>query len=65
MPVGVAPGIGEVLGTKQGQPRFRWGRAVVAGGLAGTIGEIPSDIALGVRNQGWAMLPQLGTCSSF
>jgi hypothetical protein len=38
MPVGVAVGIGGVLGTKQAQPRFRWGRAVVAGGLAGTIG---------------------------
>jgi len=38
MPVGVVLGIARVLGTKQRQPRFRWSRAVVAGGLAGTIG---------------------------
>jgi uncharacterized membrane protein YagU involved in acid resistance len=37
MPVGIVLGIGGGLGTKQGQPGFRWGRAVVAGGLAGTI----------------------------
>ena len=38
MPVGVVLGIAGVFGTKQRQPRFRWGRAIVAGGLAGTIG---------------------------
>src|SRR5215471_12028348 len=37
MPVGVVLGIAG-LGTKQRQPRFRWSRAVVGGGLAGTIG---------------------------
>src|SRR5260370_31912560 len=38
MPVGVVLGIRGGLRTKEGQPQFRWGRAVVAGGLAGTIG---------------------------
>jgi len=38
MPVGVALGIRGVLRTGQAQPRFSWGRAIVAGGLAGTIG---------------------------
>jgi len=37
MPVGVALGIRGVLRTGQAQPRFSWGRAIVAGGLAGTI----------------------------
>jgi len=37
MPVGVALGILGILRPRQGQARFRWGRAVVAGGLAGTI----------------------------
>src|SRR5258708_24273341 len=38
MPVGVVLGVRGSLRTKKGQPQFRWGRAVVAGGLAGTIG---------------------------
>jgi hypothetical protein len=38
MPVGVVLGIRGGLRTREGQPEFRWGRAVVAGGLAGTIG---------------------------
>ena len=38
MPVGVVLGIRGGLRTNEGQPQFRWGRAVVAGGLAGTIG---------------------------
>src|SRR5258708_15015503 len=38
MPVGVVLGIRGGLRTKEGPPQFRWGRAVVAGGLAGTIG---------------------------
>jgi hypothetical protein len=38
MPVGVVLGIAGGLGTKQRQSRFCRGRAVVAGGLAGTIG---------------------------
>ena len=37
MPVGVALGILGSLRPRQGQARFRWGRAVVAGGVAGTI----------------------------
>src|SRR5215831_10353369 len=37
MPVGVVLGIRGGLRTKQAQPQFRWGRALVAGGLAGTI----------------------------
>ena len=37
MPVGVVLGIRGGLRTKQEQPQFRWGRAIVAGGLAGTI----------------------------
>jgi uncharacterized membrane protein YagU involved in acid resistance len=37
MPVGVVLGIRGVLRTGQAQPRFSWGRAIVAGGLAGTI----------------------------
>jgi len=38
MPVGVVLGIRGGLRTKEGGPQFRWGRAIVAGGLAGTIG---------------------------
>src|SRR5215469_13144978 len=37
MPVGVVLGIRGGLRPNQGQQQFRWGRAVVAGGLAGTI----------------------------
>src|ERR1700751_2880227 len=37
MPVGVVLGVRGSLRPKQGQQQFRWGRAVVAGGLAGTI----------------------------
>jgi hypothetical protein len=37
MPVGIVLGIGGGLRPREGQARFRWGRAVVAGGLAGTI----------------------------
>src|SRR5215831_3957280 len=37
MPVGVVLGIAGALGAKQRQSRFRWGRAVMAGGLAGAI----------------------------
>src|SRR5271166_2280464 len=45
MPVGVVLGIRGGLRTNEGQPQFRWGRAVVAGGLAGTIG--------GLAFRGW------------
>jgi hypothetical protein len=38
MPAGVVLGIRGGFRAKEGQPQFRWGRAVVAGGLAGTIG---------------------------
>ena len=37
MPVGVVLGVRGGLRPEQGQQQFRWGRAVVAGGLAGTI----------------------------
>ncbi len=37
MPVGVVIGVRGVLRSKQTQLEFRWGRAIVAGGLAGTI----------------------------
>jgi len=37
MPVGVILGIRGGLCRTPSQPRFRWGRAVVAGGIAGTI----------------------------
>ena len=37
MPVGVVLGIRGGMQPREGQLRFRWGRAVVAGGLAGTI----------------------------
>jgi uncharacterized membrane protein YagU involved in acid resistance len=37
MPVGMVLGVCEVLRGKQSQPQFRWGRAIVAGGLAGAI----------------------------
>lgn len=36
MPVGVVLGIRGSLRRNEGPPQFRWGRAVVAGGLAGT-----------------------------
>jgi hypothetical protein len=45
MPVGVTLGILGSLRPRQGQARFRWGRAVVAGGVAGTIS--------GVAFSGW------------
>jgi uncharacterized membrane protein YagU involved in acid resistance len=37
MPVGVVLGVRGILRARQAQPQFRWGRAIVAGGLAGTI----------------------------
>ncbi|HLY97823.1 MAG TPA: hypothetical protein VKT33_02035 [Candidatus Angelobacter sp.] len=37
MPVGVALGILRSLRQKSAEPRFHWGRAIVAGGFAGTI----------------------------
>jgi hypothetical protein len=37
MPVGLVLGIRGGFLSKEGQPRFRWGRAIVAGGFAGTI----------------------------
>jgi hypothetical protein len=38
MPVGVTLGIWEEAHSKTQQPKFSWGRAIVAGGLAGTLG---------------------------
>src|ERR1700741_1863892 len=40
MPVGVALGIRRALCSKAGQLQFRLGRAIVAGGLAGTLGGV-------------------------
>jgi len=37
MPVGIVLGVRGGIRTRQAQPHFRWGRALVAGGLAGTI----------------------------
>ena len=37
MPVGVVLGVRGILRARRAQPQFRWGRAIVAGGLAGTI----------------------------
>ena len=37
MPVGLVLGIRGSFRSEEGQPRFRWGRAIVAGGLAGMI----------------------------
>src|SRR5262249_8101617 len=37
MPVGLVLGSRGSFLSKESQPRFRWGRAIVAGGLAGTI----------------------------
>ncbi len=38
MPAGVSLGIWCALHPRAAQPKFNWGRAIVAGGLAGTIG---------------------------
>jgi hypothetical protein len=38
MPVGVALGIWRGLRKDGGEPPFRWGRAIVAGGMAGVVG---------------------------
>ena len=38
MPVGIAVGIWGEARARTRQPKFSWGRAVVAGGLAGTLG---------------------------
>jgi len=37
-PAGVSLGIWGALHPKAAQPKFNWGRAIVAGGLAGTVG---------------------------
>jgi hypothetical protein len=56
MPVGVVTGVRGLFRSKQTQPEFRWDRAVVAGGLAGTIA--------GLAFSGWeyagGYLPLLG-----
>ena len=52
MPVGVVLGVRGGLRPKQGQQQFRWGRAVVAGGLAGTIS--------GLAFSGWDI--EVGIC---
>jgi hypothetical protein len=56
MPVGVVLGVRGGLRPKQGQQRFRWGRAVVAGGLAGTI----SGLAFSGWEYAGGYLPLLG-----
>jgi hypothetical protein len=61
MPVGVVAGIRGVLFGRKTQHEFRWGRAVVAGGLAGTIA--------GLVFSGWeyagGYLPLLGGLPDF
>ena len=61
MPVGVVVGVRGAFRSKQAQPKFRWGRAVVAGGLAGTLS--------GLVFSGWeyagGYLPLLGGLPEF
>jgi hypothetical protein len=61
MPVGVVIGVRGVLRRKQAQPQFRWGRAVVAGGLAGTI----SGLAFSGWEYAGGYLPLLGGLPEF
>jgi hypothetical protein len=61
MPVGVVLGVRGGLRPKQGQQRFRWGRAVVAGGLAGTI----SGLAFSGWEYAGGYLPLLGGLPDF
>jgi hypothetical protein len=61
MPVGVVLGIRRGLRPKEGQPQFRWGRAVVAGGLAGTI----SGLAFSSWEFAGGYLPLLGGLPDF
>lgn len=61
MPVGVVIGVRGVLCGKQAQPQFRWGRAVVAGGLAGTI----SGLAFSGWEYAGGYLPLLGGLPEF
>jgi hypothetical protein len=61
MPAGVVTGVHAVIRSKQTQREFRWDRAVVAGGLAGTIA--------GLVFSGWeyagGYLPLLGGLPDF
>jgi hypothetical protein len=61
MPVGVVIGVRGVLRRKQAQPQFRWGRGVVAGGLAGTI----SGLAFSGWEYAGGYLPLLGGLPEF
>jgi hypothetical protein len=61
MPVGVVIGVRGVLRRKQALPQFRWGRAVVAGGLAGTI----SGLAFSGWEYAGGYLPLLGGLPEF
>jgi len=58
MPVGVVLGVRGGLRPKEGQQQFRWGRAVAAGGLAGTI----SGLAFSGWEYAGGYLPLLGGC---
>ena len=60
-PVGVLLGVRGALRTKQGQQQFRWGRAVAAGGLAGTI----SGLAFSGWEYAGGYLPLLGGLPDF
>ena len=61
MPVGVVAGVRGALRTKQARPQFRWGRAVAAGGLAGTI----SGLAFSGWEYAGGYLPLLGGLPEF
>jgi hypothetical protein len=61
MPVGAVIGVRGVLRRKQAQPQFRWGRGVVAGGLAGTI----SGLAFSGWEYAGGYLPLLGGLAEF
>jgi hypothetical protein len=61
MPVGVVIGVRGVFRWKQAQPQFRWGRAVVAGGLAGTV----SGLAFSGWEYAGGYLPLLGGLPEF
>src|SRR6516162_8431236 len=61
MPVGVLLGVRGALRTNHGQQQFRWGRAVAAGGLAGTI----SGLAFSGWEYAGGYLPLLGGLPDF
>lgn len=61
MPVGLVLGVRGGLLSRQSQPQFRWGRAIVAGGLAGAI----SGLAFSGWEYAGGYLPLLGGLPEF